>query len=540
MNNSASSDHDSIDEESLTREEELLIQLMDQLEQGQEIRDADIPAEFRKNPEFMRLLDCARQLESLAIPNPNLVSDFESDSSLAKRLPREFGPYTLLEELGRGGMGVVYRAQHRTLKSDVALKMIRTSEFASQEEVRRFFQEARAASRLKHSNIVNVHDAGELDGLPYLVMQHVDGESLAERLRHSRFTIDESVEFIRHVAEAVEYLNDMNVIHRDLKPSNILIDQQGRPYVTDFGLAKVFDVDAESTTTGTVIGTPAYMPPEQAWGTPEDVTNRSDIYSLGAILYELLTGQSPFASASPLDQILLLRDVDPPKPRSLNPDIPIELEQVCLRCLEKNPKYRYATAKELAADLKRYQDAIPINLPPIGIRQHWRRWIRREPALVAHWSAFAIMALIVQFANFLVGERRSPYLPVMTVLLIWTTTVWVLQKLLHRNVNYVRLIWVAVDVSLFTAAVIYAEGPVELLVVGYALLIVASSMWFQPELVGLMTCGSVIAYIVLISIRGAEGIPVHYHLIVMGILTVVGVITGTLVSRIRFLLRNRT
>ncbi|SFI57910.1 serine/threonine-protein kinase [Planctomicrobium piriforme] len=494
----------------------------------------NLPAELLDRcVRLAELKHCLQLLNSLAPAPPQPA---ESPSSFSGQLPRAFGPYDLERELGRGGMGVVYLARHRTLRSQVALKVIRTSEFASPEEVRRFYQEGRAASRLRHPHVVSVHDAGDIEGTPYLVMQYVEGESLAERMRRQRPGIDETVRLLIPIARAVDYLHGQEIVHRDLKPGNILLNRDHTPFVTDFGLVKMFELDGERTVSGALIGTPAYMSPEQAWGKPDSIGASSDVYSLGAILYEMLTGQPPFPEANPLDQILRLRDAEPRPPRAIKPTVPMELQQICLRCLEKKPRDRYASSAQVADDLERYRRGEPIALRPIGYWNGFRRWVRRESPLASHLAGFATMAFIVQIADLFAARQRAPYLPVMTVLLVWTILAVILQKLLLRGAEWVKLVWVAIDAVLFTVAVAYAEGPVESLIVGYSLLIAASSMWYEEYLVVLMTVVSLGAYIALLSLRGAPQ-PVHYPFIVGGILLVVGGVVTALVRRIRQLLQ---
>ncbi|WP_437204650.1 serine/threonine-protein kinase [Planctomicrobium sp. SH664] len=524
------------EEEPLSEEEHRLLAWLEQQEvHGGRFEPSAVPVELRQTFERLpQLLECLNQLHSFAgEPAPATGSD---NSLSMNVLPRDFGPYLLEEEIGRGGMGVVYKARHRKLQSYVALKMVRSCEFATQQEVRRFYQEGQAAARLRHPHIVSVYDAGELHGIPYLVMSYVDGVTLADRLRQNRVELDQLVKWLVAVARAVGYLHREGIVHRDLKPANILIDAHSQPYVTDFGLAKLFFDDGERTATGTVIGTPAYMAPEQAWGQPVDVTPGCDLYSLGAILYEMLTGKAPFAELNPFDQILRLREADPPRPRHLRADVPAELEQVCLRCLERNPQNRYATADLLADDLERFLRQEPITLQPFGLWQRYRRWMLREPALSAHLSAFATLAIVVQAAELLSTRHRESYWPVMTVLAVWAGLSTVLQSLLSRDVQRIKLVWVAVDGVLFTVAVAYAQAPIESLAVGYAVLIAASGLWYQRSLVWLTTAVSVVSYGLLIWFRGAAETPGHYPFLVMGMLAVVGGIVGGLVKRIRQLL----
>ena len=501
---------------------------------------------LERHPGLPGMLRCLASLGELSEtstgPGDALSPPQGSVGDSAIRAPRQLGSYLLEEELGRGGMGIVYRARHQSLQATFALKLIRSSEWASDAEVHRFYREARAAARLQHPHIVRVHDAGEQDGVHYLVMQHILGGTLGQQLQRREFSAEEAAELMRKIALAVDYLHREGLVHRDLKPANILLDEFGTPYVTDFGLAKVFDQQESGTASGMIVGTPAYMAPEQAWGESGELTLACDIYSLGAVLYELLTGRPPYAEASPLDQLLRLRDSEPIPPRKIRRSVPGALEQICLRCLEKNPSQRYTTAADLAADLERFLEREPLRLPAIDAFSKLTRWVRREPALVARLIGFGVMAAIVTLAEVLSSQRRAPYIPVMTVLTLWSLASLGLQRMLTHDVfpTLARSLWVVFDIVLFTAAVSFAEGPVESLMVGYSLLIVAASFWYQPRLVWMMTISAIIAYLVLLALRGDPTIPRHYPLIVVGELLVVGGIVASLVHQIRDLLHRRT
>jgi serine/threonine protein kinase len=265
-----------------------------------------------------------------------------------------FGDYELLEEIARGGMGVVYRARQVSLDRIVAVKMMRPGLLATEAEIRRFYAEAKTAAGLQHPNIVAIHEVGEIDGLHYFSMDFVDGPSLAGLVRERALSPIEAAGHVKTLAETVHYAHGRGILHRDLKPSNILVDSAGRPRITDFGLARPLNTDSTATVRGSVIGTPAYMPPEQASGDQARISPASDVYSLGAILYELLTGLPPFRGATQLETVRMVLEQRPAAPRKLNPDVPRALEAICLRCLEKDSTVRYTSAADLSGDLDRF------------------------------------------------------------------------------------------------------------------------------------------------------------------------------------------
>jgi WD40 repeat protein/serine/threonine protein kinase len=300
------------------------------------------------------------------------------------------GDYELLREIARGGMGVVYKARQVRLNRIVALKMILAGQFASPADVQRFQTEAEAAAQLDHSGIVPVFEVGQHDGHHYFSMGLVEGESLAKRIADGPLPPRVAAEIVLRVTEAIEYAHGKGVIHRDLKPANVLLDQSGQPKVTDFGLAKRIQGESHLTASGQILGTPSYMPPEQAAGRIDQVSETADVYSLGAILYVTLTGRPPFQADNPLDTVMQVIEREPLSPRALNPAVPLDLETICLKCLEKDRRQRYGSAGELAEELRRYLEGKPILARPVGRFERAWRWCRRNPVVASLLVAVAM------------------------------------------------------------------------------------------------------------------------------------------------------
>jgi serine/threonine-protein kinase len=373
--------------QSIDRDERLAQLLAGMTEQVRRGERPDVEATAAQHPDLAAELRelwaavlFADEFAKSSVTLRQTPSQPEPAAAAPPALPRTFGDYELLGELGRGGMGVVYRARQKSLRRIVALKMILRGDLATPTDLARFQAEARAAARLEHPNIVSVYEAGQNDGQAYFSMQYVEGQTLASLMTGGPLRPHDAARYLAAVARAVHFAHEQGVLHRDLKPSNVLIDRDGRPHVTDFGLAKTWKSELPTrgepaqrsgmplTVSGAIIGTPAYMAPEQVSNSRGKPSPASDVYSLGVILYEMLTGRPPFQGATPVDTLLLVLDQDPVRPRLLNPKVDPDLELICLKCLQKEPELRYASAAELAADLEAFQQSEDVSVRSWGLR----------------------------------------------------------------------------------------------------------------------------------------------------------------------------
>lgn len=325
----------------------------------------------------------------------------------AERFPRLFGDFELLAELGRGGMGVVYRARQLSLNRDVALKILPGGEFARPEFRKRFRAEALTAARLQHPNIVAIYEVGEHEGLPFFAMELVCGRTLAEIIRDGALSPDKAAEYCLSLSRAVHFAHSKGVLHRDLKPPNILLDAFDQPRLTDFGLARSLGANSDLTLSGQTVGSPAYMPPEQALGKSETLGPAADVYSLGAILYHLIAGRPPF-QGSTLPQVLRqVQEDEPIPPKRLNPGIPEDLQTIGLKCLQKDPAQRYHSAQDLADDLQRFLRSEAIQARPLSRTGRVWLWCRRRPAVAALSASVLLLLVIVAFGSSAAAWRVS-------------------------------------------------------------------------------------------------------------------------------------
>jgi serine/threonine-protein kinase len=512
----------------------LAVLLDDYLRQVQAGTPPDREALGRQHPELAPYLDCLDGLEKMF---PNVSQDTIAGPAVEPSLPgavaAAFGSYELVGEVGRGGMGVVYKARQKGLDRLVAVKMILASHVASPEYVRRFQEEARAAAVLRHPHIVQIHEVGQIHGQHFFTMEYVEGSSLADRIRQGPLTPEEIARLLAKVARAVEHLHAHGIVHRDLKPSNILIDASGEPYVTDFGLAKVFTAGSDMTTTGAVLGTPSYMSPEQASGQHSQIGPASDIYSLGAVLYELLANRPPFREASPVETLLQVLNGEPALPHELNPRAPRALERICMKCLARTPHERYSSAQALADDLDHYLMGEPLEARPPGIGQRVWRWVRREPALASRLATLTTF-LGIDAVIYGLGETSDFCLKMAALIVVWLLIAVVFQQFLKvppkagadalsQSASHspssgsserlrvfvghlksgqwsvpARFVWGTLDTILLLAALLLANGVASPLVVGYPLLVAASGLWFRVRFVWFMTGLSLVSYSILV------------------------------------------
>jgi len=359
----------------------------------------------------MRSLIDAFETPNPALDFPHFVPDeikTERAQKSPQKLPREFGNYTLLQEIGRGGMGIVYKAAQKQLAREVALKMVSEVGMATQSDVLRFYAEAQSAAGLNHPGIVPVYEAGCIDGQHFFTMGFVEGIGLDVAITKNNLTLPQKLYLIEGIAKAVAFAHDQGVIHRDLKPANILLSIQSTsedaphhlfPQITDFGLAKRLDQDLHLTLTGQILGTPSYISPEQIAGKVEEMNETTDIYAIGALLYHLLSGKPPYKGDSVMATLLQASTGIPDHIRSVGETVPKDLNTICHKCLEKDSAKRYQSAHHLLADLDNYRNSRPLTAKPSGVIERFIKLCQRRPTATVSWSlglllvGISIMAL---------------------------------------------------------------------------------------------------------------------------------------------------
>lgn len=370
------------------------------------------PRTLRPSPGDKTVVDSAAAVPLGALPESVLLGATRKGASfpLVPRFP-DIPGYTILEQLGIGGMGVVYKARQSSLNRLVALKMVLAGDRATPEDRVRFLVEAEAVGKLRHPNIVQIYDLDWHDGHLFFAMEFVEGGSLAERVRQGPLPAAQAAHIVEQVARGVHHSHQQNILHRDLKPANILLTADGTPKITDFGLARMMGIGEGMTLAGSILGTPSYMSPEQATGQREKFGPTIDVYALGAILYCLLTGKPPFLEAQPIDTLQKVRDQEPASPRSIVPGIPRDLETICLKCLEKKPEHRYPSAAALADDLHRWREGQPIHARPPTWNERCRKWLcrhRRGAELTGVALAAFVIAWMFQELRTLSRSSATP------------------------------------------------------------------------------------------------------------------------------------
>ncbi len=489
---------------------------------------------------------------TLAAGDPAAAAATDCDTGETVLRLGSCGEYELLKELGRGGMGVVFKAIHTRLHRVVALKMVVSGHLAAAEELQRFRLEAQAAAGLMHQGIVPIFEAGEFQGLPYFSMGLVEGMSLAERIAQGPLPPLEAVRLLRKIVDAVAYAHSHGVIHRDLKPANILLARADgssagknevlldgcQPQITDFGLAKRLGVASHLTATGQILGTPSYMPPEQASGKIHDVGEAADIYALGAILYAMLSGRPPFVAENPIEVLLQVLEREPPRLKQLQPSVPVELESICLKCLEKRPGDRYPSAAALAADLDRFLRHEPPEARSATPWQFVRRWVRTQPVLAWHVIGLLVVFVLVQLV-FLAHPHSTVgyHLGVCGTLVGWMVACFGFQALVQheRTRDLAHFLWSGADAWFLTGLLAQVVAPRGLLASGYVLLVCAAGLFFRTQLVTFTTLMAMVASLALLLFRYEEAHPWHYAMLFEAVLAITGLLVGYQVWRLEIL-----
>jgi serine/threonine-protein kinase len=457
----------------------------------------DVADELR---ELLAMSQLADELAPATIDQPTLVSEGASPGpSDSTNVPREFGNYEILEELGRGGMGVVYKARQRSPDRLVALKMILRGDLASNDDLLRFRGEAQSAARLEgHPNIVPVHEVAEWNGQPYFSMKYVEGTTLAKLVAQRPLKPRDAARYVAIIARAVHHAHEQGILHRDLKPSNILIDGHDQPHVTDFGLAKRVESNGSLTQAGAIVGTPSYMSPEQATGNRGRLSPASDVYSLGAVLYELLTGRPPFQAPSAVDTIMQVLEQEVVPPRLLNPRVDRDLEIICLKCLQKPASLRYASAAMLAEDLEAFLQGERISTRPLSVVDFVGRMLSEthHAAVLENWGLLwmwhsLVLVILCALTNIFRLQNVQSVYPYLGIWGLgagtWAAIFWALRRragpvtFVERQIAHVWAASMIGSVSLFWIELFLHEpvltlSPVLAVLAGMVFLVKAGAL----------------------------------------------------------------
>ncbi len=465
-------------------DDEILAQILAEFSEAQKRGETpDIEASCQKYPKLaseLRGLWATAQFAAVFAKTSSSNSTIDAplpkpdDSATFKRMP-EIPDYEIVRELGRGGMGVVYLARQKSLNREVSLKIMRDSRLGSESDRARFRAEAASAARLKHPFIVTMYEVGEWQGLPYLVMEYVPGGTLTQRLEGKPLLPREAAQIVSQISRGVQHAHDLGVLHRDLKPSNILMEGLATPKISDFGLAKRLTLTAESipearTLSGAIVGTPGYLPPEHATGAKTSGPT-ADVYGLGAILYECLTGVPPFRADNPVDTLLMVIEQEPTPPRVLTPGLDRDLENICLKCLQKNPKLRYRDATDLADDLEAYLAGEQVSSAQSGLSYFISRMLRETHhasvlenwGLLWMWHALAtfVLCFFTQFLEWQGERNHLTYLILWGVgLVTWGTILWQLRRragpvlFVERQIAHAWAAGIAASIIMFVIEVL--------------------------------------------------------------------------------------
>lgn len=536
---------------------DILDQYLSALQAGQARTCADL---LRAHPELAGCASCLNHLHDLANattlpPQPRATTVLSS-----LMVGAQFGKYRLDAELGRGGMGVVYQAYQTDLKRHVALKLILHGQLASSDQVTRFLAEARAAAKVQHPHVVEVYEVGEHAGQHFIAMEYLDGMSLDQLLRENKAqdivpSPDDVVHFLLPLVQAVHALHRSGFIHRDLKPGNILLQHAppsnaspawGTAYlakIADFGLAKsLLREDGLCTASGIIVGTPSYMAPEQA-SVQDQLSPAVDVYSLGAILYELLTGRPPFKAGTMLDTLVMVLENEPARPRQLRPQLSRKLEAIVLKALEKDPARRYASAEALAADLTAYLTGDPVQAQPFSPWRRFLHWTRREPALASHVGALLAFAAIIQVNYHLSGNvdlKLHAY--VLALLGIWIMLSILFQSLLRKQFEPTKVacVWTATDVLIFSLVLMIRGVETGPLIIGFPILVAVSGLWFRASVVWFTTIAAEVGVLMLMPYwHGWDYLRAnpHHPALVLVMIAVLGMVMAYQVERVCMLSR---